>query len=223
MALCLTACGKDSSPEQKETEKPAETAVTETAEPEEVIEEAGYYVYTCGMLTSRDDEVKAFDAYFNAVSEATDGHVQISPVYAAMLFPASESADAVANGAIPAGQVPSNSLSAPLLSIAEVVTLPLQGFDDNVKATQVLWDLYEENESVAWGWDSDYQVLQLFVYPSLIRKTAELPQSVEKTDGRGLVYGICFNREAWDALPEEYRETIDSVSGREASVKTAEV
>ena len=35
-------------------------------------------------------------------------------------------------------------------------------------------------------------------------------------------FGICVNKDSWDALPDEYKAAIESISGREASLVSAE-
>ena len=81
--------------------------------------------------------------------------------------------------------------------------------------------MYNEYPEVAAQW-SDYKVLQLYVYPSFIFKTQQLPADINEMDWSYKVCCICCNMYFWNNLPEPYQEIIESLSGYDASIASAE-
>ncbi|MBQ7174880.1 MAG: hypothetical protein IJR62_05405 [Lachnospiraceae bacterium] len=158
--------------------------------------------------------------YFDEIKDATDGHVATEVHPGGTLAGESEIYDYLSDGFVDIGLI--NPVYAPdKFTLSNAFSLPLQGFDDSVKATEMIWDLYEEYPEFATEWDDKFEVLQLFVFPESIVKTNELTP-LEEISGKGALYGICVNKELWNLLPSEYQEIIKDHSGRKASIASAE-
>jgi TRAP-type C4-dicarboxylate transport system substrate-binding protein len=158
--------------------------------------------------------------YFDEIKEATDGHVATTVYPGGSLAGASEIYDYLSDGVVDIGLI--NPVYAPdKFNLSNAFSLPLQGFDDSVKATEMIWDLYEEYPEFAAEWNDKFEVLQLFVFPESIVKTNELTP-LDQIMVKGTLYGICVNKDLWNLLPSEYQEIIKDHSGRKASIASAE-
>ncbi len=169
LALCA-GCGSSGS--STATESTETTEATETTETTESTESNGastedYYTFT---LTMHDGENTVMGKYLqswaDAVYEATDGHVEITIYFSAVLSAAADVADNVLAGAIDIGWL-YTAYYAGQCTLNEVITLPLQGFGDAVVSTEVLWDLYEEYDEVSSEW-SGFKLLMLYGNPGMM-------------------------------------------------------
>lgn len=232
------------------------------------------------------DIMIAAQNYFDQINEATDGHVTVEMLASGVVASAATVGDMVSSGGVDMGWV-YTSYYPTQFTLSDVITLPLQGFGDNVAATQMLWDLYESVPEMAAQWDNEYKVLQLYANPPMIFETKELISSVEDLHGLTIrcpsgaitdvlaawgasgvsmppndvyeameknnidgyifeVVGTCtfslqevtnyyldmplytgpfaiaMNWDRWNSLPAEYQEAIDAISGRDASVVSAQ-
>lgn len=202
-----------------------ETAGGEKAEADSnASKELGSYYLTMSMhITMAGEDTGLAEKtieYFDEIKEATDGHVSTEVYVGGTLAGSSEIYDFLTAGYVDIGLI-SSVIVPDKFPLSNAFSLPLQGFDDSVKATQMIWDLYEEYPEFAAEWDDKFEVLQLFVFPESIVKTIEMP-SLEEIQGKGTLFGICVNKELWNNLPTEYQEIIKDHSGREASIATAD-
>jgi TRAP-type C4-dicarboxylate transport system substrate-binding protein len=110
--------------------------------------------------------MQAAQAYFDEIEEVTDGHVVVEGYYSAVLAGVSAVGDMVSSGGVDMGWI-YTSYYPTLFTLSDVITLPLQGFGDNVAATNLLWDLYETVPEMAAQWDNEYKVLQLYANPAM--------------------------------------------------------
>ena len=241
MVISLAACGGNepsstavatqttSEPPPATAQAPEEDAqATEEAEP--ALEEAepadggnedlGEFHISFAGGTTCSNEYDAINAYMDAISAASDGNIQWEYYPSGSALSSQEMVDGLSAGITYCGRIDSDCYPT-MFSLSNVVTFPLQGFDDNVKATKVLWDLYNEYPEVAAEWEN-YKVLQLYVYPSFIFKTEQLPADISEMDWSYKVCGICFNLDFWNQLPAQYQEIIESLSGYDASIASAE-
>lgn len=201
MAFCLTACGS--------ADNTASSGKKES--------------FTFKFSTHYDgnsETAKALEDYFSAVSEATDGHVSIYPMYGAGVASPREVSRYVSLGIVEIGHL-STQYDDTVFPLSDVVSLPLRGADDNRKTTRLLYDLYEEFPEIRDEWDNNWKVLSIYTVPEKLLK-GELPQFGKRPDGMASVLSICVNMDVWNSLPEEYREAIDAVSGPDQALVFAE-
>ncbi len=170
MALAFTACaGKDNSGDQLD----ASAAEGENFE----------------LSLSMHDPVTSsngtfYQAWADAISEATDGHVTITLYGSSTLASAADVGDMVESGGVDIGWV-YTSFYPGQFTLSDVLTLPLSGFGDPVVGTKVLWDLYEKYPELAAEWDS-FKLLNLYANPGMIFCSSGSPvDSVD--DLKGLV------------------------------------
>ena len=224
--------------------------------------------------------------YFDQITEATDGHVKVEMLASAVVASAANVGDMVSGRGVDMGWI-YTSYYPTQFTLSDVITLPLQGFGDEIAATQMLWDLYETVPELAAQWDNEYKVLQLYANPPMIIATSDRVSSVEDLHGltlrcpsgaitdvlagwgaagnsmgpndiyeameKGNIDGYIFetvgmttfslqevtnyyldlplytgpfavamNWDSWNELPAEYQEAIDAISGREASLASAQ-
>ncbi len=159
--------------------------------------------------------------YFTAIETATDGHVKTDAYYNGLVFSRNEMYEALRSGMVDMGIISLSDLPDSAL-LANVVSLPLQGFDDGIKATEAMWALVRESpEAKAQLEAQEVKILQLFAYAPMILKPAQ-DFSMDDLQGKGCVFALCFNKESWNMLPEKYRKAIENLSGYESSLKFAE-
>ncbi len=225
-------------------EEASEEAPEESSEPEEL----GDFEYRFLTIYPEEYEIgAALKAYCDAVETATDGHVKF--IYERIQDPA------MMDSAIDFGDAfgmmsgfnavkrymyyhqaseeeYKKILDAPnyeSLILPEVVTLPLQGFDDGVAMTNVLWDLYEKDSAYASLIDEFYKPLIVFVSSPLYYADERLTPDVDvfqpERDVRGgaFIYLVCCTNDLWERLPAAYQEKIEAVSGREISLTFAQM
>lgn len=277
-ALCLTGCGGGGG------------GGTETGGGTENTGAPDDTVYTLRFSThdpETSDIMQAAKAYFDQISEVTDGHVQVEMLASAVVASAATVGDMISSQGVDMGWV-YTSYYPTQFTLSDVITLPLQGFGDNVAATQMLWDLYETVPEMAAQWDNEYKVLQLYANPPMIFEMKEpitsvddihgltircpsgaitdilaawgasgvsmgppdIYEAMEKNNIDGYIFevvgttsfslqevtnyyldmdlytgpfAIAMNWDSWNALPQEYRDAIDGISGREASIVSAQV
>ncbi len=158
LALC-SGCGSSSTSGSSSEEASSVTSTTD--------DEGEYYTLT---LTMHDGETSVMGQYLqswaDSVYEATDGHVEITIYFSAVLSAATDVADNVLAGAVDIGWLYTAYFSGQF-PLSEVITLPLQGFGDSVVSTQVLWDLYENYEEVSSEW-ANFKVLMLYGNPGMM-------------------------------------------------------
>ena len=201
-------------------------------------DELGDYQLMCATnYTETSQFGQALTAYFDQIKEVTEGHVEINTYFGGSLFGRDEIEDGLIQGMIDIGTV----YTVPNLNqywLSNVVGLPFQGFGDAVKATRLLWDLYDTVPEVAAEWNSDLKMVQLFaVTPATLEGTIPMNQmssgsviniiNAESGFSEQIFHmlgigprGVCFSKEAWEKLPEEYREKIESI-GRDPSTELA--
>ena len=200
-AFCLAACGnagQTSSAERKES-----------------------FSFKFSTHYDGDSETaKALTDYFNAVSEATDGHVSVFPIYGAGIASPREVSRYVSLGIVEMGHM-STMYDDSVFPLSDVVSLPMRGADDNLKTTRLLYDLYDEFPAIRDEWDNSWKVLSIYTVPEKLLK-GDLPQFGRRPDGMASVLSICVNMDVWNSLPEEYRTAIDAVSGRDQALVFAE-
>ena len=278
-ALTLTGCSNNNQPSGGESGTPAETGGGAPAGEDITLRFSTHDPETSKIMI-------AAQAYFDEINAATDGHVTVDMLASAVVASAATVGDMVSSGGVDMGWV-YTSYYPTQFTLSDVITLPLQGFGDNVAATEMLWDLYETVPEMAAQWDNEYKVLQLYANPPMIFETKEPISSVEDIHGMTIrcpsgaitdiladwgasgismgpndiyeameknniggyifevvgtssfslqevtnyyldmplytgPFAIAMNWNSWNNLPAEYQEAIDSVSGREASVVSAQ-
>ncbi len=278
LALCLTGCGGGET---------VDTGSGSGGEPNTSTPDGT--VYTLRFSThdpQTSDIMQVTQEYFDQIEEVTDGHVKVEGYYSAVLASVSAVGDMVSSGGVDMGWI-YTSYYPTQFTLSDVITLPMQGFGDNVAATQLLWDLYESVPEMAAQWDNEYKVLQLYANPAMkfmfrdritgvdqikglnIRVPAggitdvlaawgaagvtmgppDIYEAMEKRNIDGYIFeevgcdtrslyevtpyyldmplftgafAIACNWESWNALPQEYRDAIEEISGREPSLASAE-
>ncbi len=180
LALC-SGCGSSGSTSESTSSESTTEAAAESAEDSSATDE--YYTLT---LTMHDGEATVMGKYLqswaDAVYEATDGHVEITIYFSAVLSAAADVADNVLAGAVDIGWL-YTAYYAGQCTLNEVITLPLQGFGDSVVSTEVLWDLYQEYDEVADEW-SAFKLLMLYGNPGMmIASSGEAITSLEDLQG----------------------------------------
>ena len=232
------------------------------------------------------DIMKATQAYFDKINEVTNGHVTVEPYYSAVMAGVKDVGDMVSSGGVDMGWI-YTSYYPTQFTLSDVITLPLQGFGDNVKSTQLLWDLYTTVPEMAAQWDNEYKVLQLYANPPMILETLDPITDVSQIKGKNIrvpagaitdilatwgaagvtmgppdiyeamekrnvdgyifeeagsrsfslfevtnycldmplfvgAFSIAVNWDSWNQLPAEYQAAIESISGYEASMVSAQ-
>ena len=238
-----TAPAKAEEPKTEKEEKAPQTAEAPEAEKTEEPEELGDYELSFFTTSAEDSTLgAALRTYLESIEEATDGHVRVT--WERVMEGVHMLVD---SGNFGIGHFNFNVLRRnaqysyatndsykaafgyKALLLPEVVTLPLQGFDNGVASTQVLWDLYEENPEYASLLEEDYKILQLYVSTPLMYVTqgrapdSEYFEPARDVGGTATVNVLCLNRSVWEKLPKAYQEAIDAISGREASLTMAEL
>ena len=276
-ALCLTGCsgggggGTETGSGTENTGAPDDTVYTlrfSTHDPE-----------TSNIMVHTQE-------YFDQISEVTGGKVQVEMLASAVVASAATVGDMISSQGVDMGWV-YTSYYPTQFTLSDVITLPLQGFEDNVAATEMLWDLYETVPEMAAQWDNEYKVLQLYANPPMIfeMKTPissvddihgmtircpsgaitdilaawgasgismgppDIYEAMEKNNIDGYIFevvgttsfslqevtnyyldmglytgpfAVAMNWDSWNSLPQEYRDAIDGISGREASLASAQ-
>ena len=111
----------------------------------------------------------------------------------------------------------------------EAVTLPLQGFDNAVTTTKVLWDLYRENQELADLIEEEYKILLMYASAPYISVSEERPPESKYFDysrdvsGAVSIYYVCCHQDVWNKFPKKIQEIIESNSGYEPSIALAEM
>ena len=111
----------------------------------------------------------------------------------------------------------------------EAVTLPLQGFDNAVTTTKVLWELYRENQELADLIEEDYKILMMYASAPYISVVEERPPENEHFEysrdvsGTVSIYYVCCRQNVWNKFPKKIQEIIESHSGYDPSIALAEM
>lgn len=162
-ALCLTGCGGGGDNENTNTgsENTGSVENTGSGDTDKV-----YTLRFSAHDPETSDIMVAAQAYFDEIERVTDGHVKVEGYYSAVLAGVAAVGDMVTSGGVDMGWV-YTSYYPTQFTLSDVITLPMQGFGDNVVATNVLWDLYETVPEMAAQWDNEYKVLQLYANPAM--------------------------------------------------------
>ena len=278
-ALCLTGCGGGG--------EGTNTGSGNTGEPNTGAPDDTVYTLRFSAHDPETSEImQAAQAYFDKIEEVTDGHVVVEPYYSAVLASVSAVGDMVSSGGVDMGWI-YTSYYPTQFTLSDVITLPMQGFGDNVAATQLLWDLYESVPEMAAQWDNEYKVLQLYANPAMMFMLNDKITSVDQIKGKNIrvpagaitdilaawgaagvtmgppdiyeamekgnvdgyifeevgsnsftlyevtpyyldmplftgAFSIACNWDSWNKLPQEYRDAIEGISGRDASLTSAQ-
>jgi TRAP-type C4-dicarboxylate transport system substrate-binding protein len=123
-----------------------------------------------------------YQAWADAISEATDGHVKITLYGSGTLAAAADVGAMVESGGADIGWVYTSYYKGQF-PLSDVLTLPLCGFGDPVVGTNVLWDLYDKYPQLAEEWSS-FKLLNLYANPGMIFCSAGKPiDSVDDLNG----------------------------------------
>ena len=311
MVVALTACGSSSSSSSSSATSAASSAssAAATSEASAATSEASSEAAATSEATSEaastteaaadaivlrfsahDPETSAImqaaAAYFDQIAEVTEGRVVVEGYYSAVLAGVKDVGDMVSSGGVDMGWI-YTSYYPTMFTLSDVITLPLQGFGDNVVATNLLWDLYETVPEMAAQWDNEYKVLQLYANPAMIFETNDAITSVDQIKGKNIrvpagaitdvlaawgaagvtmgppdiyeamekgnvdgyifeevgsntftlyevtnyyldmplfvgAFAIACNWDSWNQISEEDQAAIEAISGREASLVSAE-
>lgn len=187
MVFSLAACGGDTAVPSASV-SPAgsaspDTASPSAASPSETPEELPNFELSLSMhdpVTSSNGLF--YQAWADAISEATDGHVKITLFGSGTLATAADVGAMVESGGADIGWV-YTSFYKGQFPLSDVLTLPLSGFGDPVVGTNVLWDLYEKYPQLAEEWDS-FKLLNLYANPGMIFCSSGKPiDSVDDLNG----------------------------------------
>jgi TRAP-type C4-dicarboxylate transport system substrate-binding protein len=171
MALSLTACGSK--------DKDGDSSAQPSASASQPAAEGENFELSLSMhdpVTSSNG--KFYQAWADAIKEATGGHVTITLYGSSTLASAADVGAMVESGGVDIGWV-YTSFYPGQYPLTDVLTLPLTGFGDPVVGTNVLWDLYEKYPELAAEWDS-YKLLNLYGNPGMIFCSAGKP--IDSTD-----------------------------------------
>ena len=177
-ALCLTGCGGGGGTENTGSGNSGEP---NTGAPDDTV----YTLRFSAHDPETSDIMVATQAYFDKIKEVTDGHVVVEPYYSAVLASVSAVGDMVSSGGVDMGWV-YTSYYPTQFTLSDVITLPMQGFGDNVVATNLLWDLYETVPEMAAQWDNEYKVLQLYANPAMKFMFNDKITSVDQIKGKNI-------------------------------------
>ena len=177
-ALCLTGCGGGGEGTNTNSGNSGEP---NTGAPDDTV----YTLRFSAHDPETSDIMVATQAYFDKIEEVTDGHVVVEPYYSAVLAGVSAVGDMVSSGGVDMGWV-YTSYYPTQFTLSDVITLPMQGFGDNVVATNVLWDLYESVPEMAAQWDNEYKVLQLYANPAMKFMFNDKITSVDQIKGKNI-------------------------------------
>jgi TRAP-type C4-dicarboxylate transport system substrate-binding protein len=188
MAFSLAACGSSTakpsaSISPSASASPADTASPGAAGPSETKEELPFFELSLSMhdpVTSSNGLF--YQAWADAISEATDGHVKITLFGSGTLATAADVGAMVESGGADIGWVYTSYYKGQF-PLSDVLTLPLCGFGDPVVGTNVLWDLYDKYPQLAEEWSS-FKLLNLYANPGMIFCSADKPiDSVDDLNG----------------------------------------
>ncbi len=187
LAFSLTACGSKAPGDSSASP----SAPSNTASPDDASssESTGEDKPNFELSLSMHDPVTSsnglfYQAWADAISTATDGHVKITLFGSSTLASAADVGAMVESGGADIGWV-YTSFYKGQFALSDVLTLPLSGFGDPVVGTNVLWDLYEKYPQLAAEWDS-YKLLNLYANPGMIFCSSDKP--IDSTDDlNGLV------------------------------------
>ena len=278
-ALTLTGCSNNDQPSGGETGTPAETGGGEPSGETITLRFSTHDPETSSIM-------KQTQVYFDEINAATNGGVEIEMFASGVLASVSAVGDMISSGGADLGWL-YTSYYPTQFTLSDVITLPMQGFTDEIAATEMLWDLYETVPELAAQWDNEYKLLQLYANPPMqfaskqpitsladiqgmnircpsgaitnvltawganpiMLSVADIYEAMEKNNIDAYIYephgivnfslqevtnyyldmflytgpfAIAMNWDSWNGLPAEYQEAIDSVSGREASLDSAQ-
>ncbi len=182
MTLALTACGGNGNAEPDASE-PGTSAQPSDSGNQPDTNTGDSFELTLSMhdpVTSSNGQF--YQAWADAINEATDGHVTITLFGSSTLASAADVGDMVESGGVDIGWV-YTSFYPGQYTLTDVLTIPLSGFGDPVVGTKVLWDLYEKYPELAAEWGS-YKLLNLYANPGMIFCSSGAPvDSVDDLNG----------------------------------------
>jgi len=201
MVLALVACGDDGTTETTAattatTAAPTETtaattattsapATTATTAAAGAFDDFDYYEFSLSMHDpATSNNGKFYQAWADALLEATDGHVKVVLYPSSALAAAADVGEMVETGAVDIGWV-FTSFYPGQFPLTDVTTIPMVGFGDALVSTNTLWDLYDKYPELQEEW-ADYKMLNLYGNPGMLFCSADKP--IEKPeDLQGLV------------------------------------
>ncbi|MBN1631911.1 MAG: TRAP transporter substrate-binding protein [Thermoleophilia bacterium] len=196
MVFALVGCGDDEATET--TAAPATTATTAaptatTAAPATTATTAAagsfddleYYEFSLSMHDpATSNNGMFYQAWADALLEATDGHVKVVLYPSSQLAAAADVGEMVETGAVDIGWV-FTSFYPGQFPLTDVTTIPMVGFGDALVSTNTLWDLYDKYPELQNEW-ANYKLLNLYGNPGMLFCSADKP--IEKPeDLKGLV------------------------------------
>ena len=184
-ALCLTGCGGGDNTANTGSANTGSAENTGSGDKTPADDGKVYTLRFSAHDPETSDIMVATQAFFDEIEKVTDGHVKVEGYYSAVLAGVAAVGDMVSSGGVDMGWV-YTSYYPTQFTLSDVITLPMQGFGDNVVATNVLWDLYETVPEMAAQWDNEYKVLQLYANPAMKFMFNDKITSVDQIKGKNI-------------------------------------